>query len=212
MKQVKLGIIGIGNMGSCHVKFIGELKNCRLTAVCDLNPAAFDRIDESVRKNLALYTSSEEFFDKADVDAVILSVPHYFHVDLAIEAMKHGKHFIVEKPISVDKHEAMRLIEAAKDYPQLFKSAMFNQRTVPAHRKIKQMIDSGELGTLRRINWIITDWFRTQSYYDSGDWRASWRGEGGGVLLNQCPHQLDLMQWLFGMPKRVRGFAALGKY
>ena len=154
----------------------------------------------------------EEFLNHPELEAVLVAVPHYDHPDLAIAAMEHGKHVIVEKPIAVHKAEAERLIAAAKKYPELVKSAMFNQRTLAVHRKLKQLIDSGELGTIRRINWTNTNWFRTQRYYDSGDWRATWSGEGGGVLLNQCPHQLDLFQWLFGMPEAVWAYAAIGKY
>ncbi|MBQ9788773.1 MAG: Gfo/Idh/MocA family oxidoreductase [Lentisphaeria bacterium] len=212
MDYVKIGVIGIGNMGSSHVKFIGEMKNGKVTAVCDINPDAFKRIDEKVRANIACFTNSDEFFAKADVDLVIIAVPHYDHVDLAIKAMEAGKHIIVEKPISVHKLEAERLIAEAKKYPNLKKSLMFNQRIIPAHQKIKKLIDNGELGKITRVNWIITDWFRSQKYYDSGDWRASWRGEGGGVLINQCPHQLDLMQWFFGLPCKVRAAVKFGKY
>lgn len=209
MDQVKIGIIGVGNMGSAHVVSIGQLSNAKLTALCDINPEKLKKYDP---EKIQLFTDTGKFFKEADIDAVIIAVPHYFHVSLAIEAMNHGKHVITEKPISVHKKLALELIEAAKKHPELKLAAMFNQRTIGAHKKIKQLIDSGELGEIRRINWIITDWFRTQAYYDSGDWRASWRGEGGGVLLNQCPHQLDLMQWFFGMPKKVTAIAALGKF
>ena len=212
MEKVKFGIIGIGNMGSAHVVKINNEKNCELTAVCDIDPEAFNRINEGIRSRLQLFTDPEKFLKEAEIDAVMISVPHYSHPDLAILAMRQGKHVIVEKPIAVHKAEAERMIAEAKKYPELKKSAMFNQRTIPAHKKIKQMIDSGELGKIMRVNWIITDWFRSQCYYDSGDWRASWRGEGGGVLLNQCPHQLDLMQWFFGMPCKVRATAKFGKY
>ena len=212
MEKVKFGIIGIGNMGSAHVVNINNLKNCELTAVCDIDPEAFNRINEGIRSRLQLFTDPEKFLKEAEIDAVMISVPHYSHPDLAILAMRQGKHVIVEKPIAVHKAEAERMIAEAKKYPELKKSAMFNQRTIPAHKKIKQMIDSGELGKIMRVNWIITDWFRSLCYYDSGDWRASWRGEGGGVLLNQCPHQLDLMQWFFGMPCKVRATAKFGKY
>ena len=212
MDQVRFGIVGIGNMGSSHVRFIGEMENAKLTAVCDIDPRAFDRIAPATREKIRCFTDLETFLAEGDIDAVIVAVPHYFHPDIAIRAMECGKHIVVEKPIAVHKREALRLIAEAAKHPGLVKSLMFNQRTLPAHRKIKQMIDSGELGRITRVNWIITDWFRSQYYYDSGDWRASWRGEGGGVLLNQCPHQLDLMQWFFGMPVRVRAAVKLGKY
>mgnify|MGYP001021836938 CR=1 FL=1 len=209
---IRFGIIGIGNMGSSHVRNIEALGNAELTAVCDLNPDAFLRIAPATRQKLKFYTDPDLFLAGEEMDAIIIAVPHYAHPDLAIQAMKHGKHIIVEKPIAVHKAEAKRLLQAAADYPHLKKTAMFNQRAMPIHRKLKELIDRGALGRINRVNWIITDWFRSQCYYDSGDWRASWRGEGGGVLLNQCPHQLDLMQWFFGMPVLVRAAAKLGKF
>ena len=212
MEKVKFGIVGIGNMGSSHVRSIGTMTNAELTAVCDTNPDAFSRIDSETRAKINCYTDLEKFLSEADIDAVIVAVPHYDHPSIAIAAMRHGKHVIVEKPITVHKKLALELLEESAKHPELVRALMLNQRTIPAHMKIKHLIDSGELGKITRVNWIITDWFRTQSYYDSGDWRASWRGEGGGVLLNQCPHQLDLMQWFFGMPERVRATAKFGKY
>ena len=209
MNKVKLGIIGLGNMGSAHVNSIGQIKNAELTALCDINPAKLKRYEG---KGYQLFSDNEEFFRKADIDAVVIAVPHYFHIPLTLRALECGKHVLTEKPVSVHKKLAEQLLEAAEKYPNLKLAAMFNQRTLPPHKKIKQLIDSGELGKIRRVNWIITDWFRTQHYYDSGDWRASWRGEGGGVLLNQCPHQLDLMQWFFGMPVKVTAIASIGKY
>ncbi len=210
--KVNFAIIGIGNMGTSHAMMMEKIGNAELIAVCDKNEKAFDRLPAEIREKVKCYTSTDELFKDENVEAVLIAVPHYFHVELALEAMKHGKHVIVEKPISVHKKEAQRLVDAIKDYPDLVISAMFNQRTLPAHRKLKQLIDSGELGRINRVNWIITNWFRTQRYYDSGDWRATWAGEGGGVLLNQCPHQLDLMQWLFGMPELVSAQVKIGKY
>ena len=211
-KQVKIGVIGAGNMGGSHVFSAFELPNTKLAAVCDIDQATLDRIRPDIKEGVQLFTNTEDFFAQADVEAVIISVPHYDHVPLAIEALRHGKHILVEKPISVDKKAAMELLAEAEKYPELVKCLMFCQRTIPAHEKIKKIIDDGDLGQLKRINWIVTDWYRSQYYYDSGDWRASWRGEGGGVLLNQCPHQLDLLQWFFGMPQKVHAWASLGKY
>ncbi|MBE6364514.1 MAG: Gfo/Idh/MocA family oxidoreductase [Lentisphaerae bacterium] len=210
--KVNFGIIGCGNMGSAHAQMMQKIGNVELVAVCDINEKAFERIPADIRSKIKCYTDVNEFFAHDGLQAVLIAVPHYFHVDLAIAAMEHGKHIIVEKPISVHKAEAQRLIDAAEKYPELVRSAMFNQRTLPAHRKLKALIDGGELGKINRVNWIITDWFRTQRYYDSGDWRATWAGEGGGVLLNQCPHQLDLMQWLFGLPELVSAQVKIGKY
>ena len=210
--KVGFGVVGVGVMGSSHVVSLGMLPNTELVAVCDINPEAFQRIDGDVRSKIRCCTDLRDFLNTPGLEAVLVSVPHYFHPDIAIAAMESGKHVIVEKPIAVHKAEAERLLAAAAKHPELVKSAMFNQRTIPAHRKLKQLIDSGELGRIFRVNWIITDWFRSQMYYDSGDWRATWSGEGGGVLLNQCPHQLDLMQWFFGMPKLVSARVSIGKY
>ncbi|MBR2435112.1 MAG: Gfo/Idh/MocA family oxidoreductase, partial [Lentisphaeria bacterium] len=210
MEKVRFGIIGLGNMGSGHVNFINQLPQCELTAVCDWKEEKLKH--PGLGDNVKRYTDDDEFFADADFDALLVAVPHYQHVELALRAMALGKHVLIEKPVSVQKKTALQLLDAVKKYPDLKLGAMFNQRTIPAHIKVKSMIDSGELGTIRRVNWIITNWFRTQAYYDSGDWRASWRGEGGGVLLNQCPHQLDLMQWFFGLPERVTSIISIGKY
>ena len=212
MKPVKIGVIGIGNMGSYHANHVNGVKGAELVAVCDTNPKAFERVDEALRSKVKCFTSSKEFFAKSGAELVMIAVPHYDHPDLAIAAMQHGMHFILEKPICVHKAEAERLLAACKKYPKLVKSAMFNQRTRHVYQKIKDLIDNGDLGKLQRVNWIITDWFRAQGYYDSGDWRASWAGEGGGVLTNQCPHQLDLMTWFFGMPKLVDAHIFIAKY
>jgi len=210
--KVSYGIIGVGSMGSAHSNFIFNSSECELKALCDIDPQAQNRLAPSIRESVKFYTDEDEFFADENIEAVLIAVPHYFHVDLAIKAMQHNKHIIVEKPIAVHKLDAERLLREAEKYPHLVKSAMFCQRTLPAHIKLNQLIDQNELGRIQRINWVVTNWFRTQYYYDSGDWRASWRGEGGGVLLNQCPHQLDLMQWLFGMPNYVSAAVKLVKY
>ena len=150
-EKVKFGIIGIGNMGTGHAEMMENIKNVELVAVCDIKPAAFDHLPQNIREKVVCYTDTEEFFKHEGLEAVLIAVPHYFHVDLAIAAMKHGKHFIVEKPISVHKAEAQRLIDEAAKYPHLVRSAMFNQRTLPAHRKLKAMIDNGEKTAYRPV-------------------------------------------------------------
>ena len=150
-------------------------------------------------------------FRSGKIDAVLIATHHYAHTDIGIAALKAGLHVLVEKPISVEKADALKLIAAHRDRKQVF-AAMFNQRTDPYYRKLRHLVTTGELGRIQRINWIITDWFRTEAYYAQGGWRATWAGEGGGVLLNQCPHNLDLFQWIFGMPAKVRGFCQLGRH
>lgn len=208
-KKVKIGIIGVGNMGSSHINFIKALNNCEVSAICDLKQSVLDRYKDSP---FAKFQNSADFFEHADMDAVIISTPHDSHVPFALEAFRRGKHMIVEKPVGVQKRDAEILNDAIAKHPDIKCAAMFCQRTIPAHIKLKKLIDSGELGRIQRINWIVTTWFRSQTYYNSGDWRASWRGEGGGVLLNQCPHHLDLWQWFFGMPKNMRANLYFGKY
>lgn len=143
---------------------------------------------------------------------VIIAVPHYSHTPITIQAFENGVHVLCEKPIAVTKSDAQKMIDAHAKHPELRFGLVFQQRTNEAHKKIKKLIEGGEFGKIVRVNWIVTDWFRSQSYYDSGTWRATWAGEGGGVLLNQCPHHLDLFQWFFGLPVKVRSSVSIGKY
>jgi predicted dehydrogenase len=212
--KLKMAVVGVGNMGRLHARDVHDLANTELVAVCDIKQ---DRAD-----GVAVQYGVEAFYDYRDllagagVEGLLIATPHYDHTPISITALERGVHVLVEKPIAVHAKDARSMIhayETAKaSYPDLVFAAMFMQRTYGHYLKIKDLIDSGELGKLVRTTWIITDWFRTQIYYDSGDWRATWAGEGGGVLLNQCPHNLDLYQWLVGLPDRVTGFAQIGKY
>ncbi|MDD5707185.1 MAG: Gfo/Idh/MocA family oxidoreductase [Kiritimatiellae bacterium] len=208
MKQVRLGVVGVGGMGNVHARSVlaGNVDRMRLTAICDTEAARMAEFPAGV----ARFEASRDLIASADVDAVLVATPHYFHTTVGIEALKHGKHLLVEKPISVHKADCERLIAAHRESGLVF-AAMFNQRTDPYYRKLRELIRGGELGEITRVNWIITNWYRTQAYYNSGGWRATWKGEGGGVLLNQCPHNLDLLQWLCGMPVRLRAFCGFGK-
>ena len=208
MKSVRLGIIGIGAMGSVHAQSImeGKVPRCELTAVCDPKPERMKRFSSA-----EAFHSAEELLLTSKTDAVLIATPHYSHTTIGIQALESGRHLLVEKPISVHKADAERLIAAHRSSDQVF-AGMFNQRTDPYFQKLHALVKSGELGAIRRVSWTITNWFRTEAYYQSSDWRATWEGEGGGVLLNQCPHNLDLFQWIFGMPARVRAFCNFGRY
>lgn len=208
MEKVRIGVIGIGGMGSAHTRAIfgGKVKGLEVTAVADADSARLKQFPDAKGFNDPI-----QLMESGLVDAVLIATPHYDHKTLGIAALERGLHTLVEKPISVHKADCEKLIAAHKD-PKVVFSAMFNVRMDLRYKKLKQLVDSGELGKINRINWIVTNWFRTEYYYGSGGWRATWAGEGGGVLLNQCPHQLDLMQWLFGMPKKVRAFCHLGKF
>ncbi len=207
MKTIRFGVIGLGSMGGIHAQQLaqGLVPRATLAAVADTEA------DLSAYAPAKLFTDSADLIRSGEVDAVLVATPHYSHTSIGIDALQQGLHLLVEKPISVHKADCERLIAAHTDKKQVF-AAMFNQRTDPHYTRLHHLIQSGELGEIRRINWIITNWFRSQAYYNSGGWRATWGGEGGGVLINQCPHNLDLLQWLFGLPKSIRAFASLGRY
>lgn len=208
MDRVRMGIIGLGIQGGYHVALFreGKIKRAEVTAVCDIAP---DKL--APHSSYKQFASSEAMIRSGEVDAVLIATPHYDHTTIGIDALQHGIHTLVEKPISVHVADAERLIAAHTDEKVIF-AAMFNQRTDPKYIKAKRLVEAGELGEIRRVQWTITDWFRPEAYYASGGWRATWRGEGGGVLLNQCPHNLDLLQWICGMPVKVLAFCRFGKY
>ena len=213
MSKLRMGIIGVGNIGTGHVENIlaGMCPEIVLTAAADRRESRRAWIRDHL-PGIPVFNEGEELIASGACDAVMVCVPHYQHPPLAISAMRHGLHVMVEKPAGVYTLQVREMNEEAALHPDLTFGLMYNQRTNCVYRKLKQMIDSGELGDLKRVSWLITDWYRTQQYYDSGAWRATWAGEGGGVLLNQCPHQLDLLQWLCGLPVRVRAFCHIGKW
>lgn len=212
MNEVKVGIIGVGNMGSAHLNCIaeGNIKGMKVTAICDLDESKLKRVQEKY-KFIHCFLSVDDFLNQADITAVIIAVPHLLHADFAIKALKKDKHILVEKPIDITVTKANLLNQEAIKSGKVF-SVMFNQRTNSLYKKARELVQKGELGDLKRTIWIITNWYRTDSYYKSGGWRASWLGEGGGVLLNQAPHNLDLWQWICGMPTSIRGFCETAKY
>jgi predicted dehydrogenase len=213
MNKVRIGIIGIGNMGSSHAKYLvnNEVPGAVLTAVCDTSSERLKWAKESLLEDIKSYETPEALMASGEVDAILIATPHYDHPALAMEGFRHGLHVLIEKPAGVYTKQVRKMNEAANKSDKVF-GIMYNQRTNPLYQKLKDLIQSGELGEIKRTIWIITNWYRSQSYYNSGGWRATWAGEGGGVLLNQDPHQLDLWQWTCGMPKRVRAFCSFGKY
>lgn len=213
MNKVRIGIIGIGGMGTSHAKNLmaGKIPNAELTAVCDIKADRLEWAKQSYGDKVKLFDHADAFFNSKEFDAVLIATPHYDHPGLAIQSLNSGYHTLIEKPAGVYTKAVREMNEVALQSDKVF-GIMYNQRTNPVYQKLKDLIDSGELGELKRSIWIITNWYRPQSYYDAGGWRATWSGEGGGVLLNQDPHQLDLWQWMCGMPKRVRAFMSFGKY
>lgn len=214
MDKVRFGVIGAGNMGSQHCKWLaeGEIKDAVLAAVADTNPAKLAAQKEKWGDAVAYFSTADELFASGLCDAAIVATPHYFHPPLVIQGLQAGLHMLSEKPAGVYTKQVKEMNEAAQKSDKLF-AIMFNQRTNTTFQKMQQLIAAGELGEIKRTSMIITNWYRPQSYYDSGAWRATWAGEGGGVLYNQAPHNLDLFQWITGMmPSRVRAFCHFGKW
>jgi len=213
MDTVRVGIIGLGGMGSNHAGYLsrGEIPGARLAAVCDVEPARLQNVSEKYGEDVQAFDSADALFEAKCIDAVIVATPHYFHPPLVTQALERGYHAMSEKPAGVYTKQVRQMNEVATKSDRVF-GVMFNQRTRGDHQKLKELVESGELGEIKRTIYIINDWFRAQSYYDSGGWRATWAGEGGGVLANQCPHNLDLWQWICGMPERIRAFCHFGKY
>jgi len=212
MDRVRFGIIGVGNIGSVHARYLlaGQVKEARLCAVCDNDLTRHDASRALVCEQVELFSDARDMLESGLIDAVIVATPHYAHPELSMLAMRHGIHTLCEKPAGVYTAQVREMNQCAAECDVVF-GIMYNQRPNPLYQKVKDLIDSGELGEIRRSTWIITNWYRSQSYYNSGGWRATWKGEGGGVLLNQDPHQLDLWQWLVGMPVRVRAFCQFGQ-
>ncbi|WP_085993642.1 Gfo/Idh/MocA family protein [Oceanobacillus senegalensis] len=204
MSKVRLGIIGFGAQGGAYAGFIseGRVKNMEIGAICDTDPEKKKEAEEKY-PNVPFYNNYIDMLESGDVDAVVTTVPHYLHPEMGIEALKRDVHVLGEKPAGVYTKQVKELNEFAQSKPELTFAIMFNQRTNELYQKVKEIIDNGEIGNIRRTNWIITTWWRPQGYYDQSAWRATWEGEGGGVLVNQAPHQLDLLQWIAGMPKKV---------
>lgn len=212
MTEIRVGIIGMGNMGKAHATTIanGEIEGLKLTAVCDIVAEKCDSF-KSEYQDIKTFINYAEMLESSLCDAIIVAVPHKLHALISSQALLKEHHVLVEKPVDISASLARELNETAKMSGKVF-CIMFNQRTNPLFRKAKEIVSNGELGKIKRSVWICTNWYRTQSYYDSGDWRATWSGEGGGVLLNQAPHQLDLWQWICGMPTSVTAFCDVAKY
>ncbi len=214
-EKVKLGIIGIGNQGSTYARRLARenwVPDIQLVAIADINPDRIAWARENVSSDIAYFDDALAMLDSGLLDACVVSVPHYDHPKYVIECLRRGIHVLCEKPAGVYTEQVREMNAEAEKHPETVFAMMFNQRTNCVYRKMRELIQSGRYGRVRRANWLITNWYRSQYYYDSGDWRATWSGEGGGVLLNQCPHQLDLWQWILGLPKKVQSFMHYGQW
>ncbi len=208
MSKVKIGIVGIGKQGgNLYCKILTKLKflvpNAELVAVCDILEERREWAKKTLPKTIKVFEDYNEMFASGLIDTVFVVTPHYFHPEIAIAGFKAGLNVLCDKPAGVYTAQVDEMIAEAEKHPNQLFGMMFNQRTNPLYIKAKEIIASGELGELKRIVWIITNWYRPQAYYNQGGWRGTWWGEGGGVLTNQCPHQLDLFTWLAGLPVSV---------
>ncbi|MFW5799096.1 MAG: Gfo/Idh/MocA family protein [Planctomycetota bacterium] len=208
MDNVKVAVIGAGGIGIVHTECVDACPGAELVAVVDADLERAQALAE--RFDCVAYGSDEQLLAEADVEAVTIATPHYYHTPIACRCLDAGKHVLTEKPIAVHVNDARKMAAAAERNPGCTFAAMFNYRTQPLWKKIRQLVVEGQLGALQRVNWTVTTWFRNQVYFDSGAWRGTWRGEGGGALLNQCPHNLDMLVWLCGMPEAVQAYCLLG--
>ena len=219
MKKVRYGVVGVGNQGSGYAGHFlrGSIENGELTAICDLKPSRMEQLldifkDKPEAKNVRCFTDYKEMLSSGLCDAVLVVTPHYAHPEITSAFLERGVHVLCDKPAGVYTKQVREMNEMAEKSSARF-AMMFNQRTKAVYRKMREIIQEGGIGELQRVNWIITDWYRTRAYYQNGDWRATWKGEGGGVLINQCPHQIDLVQWILGeMPVSVHGFCQYGRW
>jgi predicted dehydrogenase len=211
MTSIRLGLIGLGNIGRHHATYLleGRVPRCELVAVCAPTAA---KLEPYAARGLKTFTDADALIRSGTLDAVLIATPHYQHTRLGIAALEAGLHVMVEKPISAHKADAERLLACAARHPKRVLGGMFQLRVEPRYAKLRALLGAGELGRIQRVTWINTDWFRTEAYYASGGWRATWKGEGGGVLLNQCLHNLDVLSWLLGQPTRLRGFCQFGQW
>ncbi|MBQ8823455.1 MAG: Gfo/Idh/MocA family oxidoreductase [Lachnospiraceae bacterium] len=217
--MIRVGIIGMGNMGSKYARMIydGDVPGMEIGAITRIKPERLEELPELTKHQVPIYASAQELFQAVEkgslrLDAVLVVTPHKAHEEQVRRALELGLHVLCDKPSGVFVSQARRMNEVAEIHPELVFGMVFNQRMNPAFRKMKEIVESKVYGGLKRVNWVITDWYRPNAYYDSVAWRGTWEGDGGGILLNQCPHNLDLLQWICGMPVRVQAFCKEGKY
>ena len=212
MAVLKIGVIGVGNIGLANaLKIQRQIPHANVTAICDKNTECLKIASKELGSEVSQFENLEDLINKQIIDAVYIATPHKYHCDTAIRCFKAGLHVLMEKPAGVYTQEVRDMNKVAADSGKVF-SIMFNQRTDPVYWRLRELLQAKRLGLLKRINWIATEWYRSQAYFAQGGWRATWAGEGGGVLINQAVHQLDLWQWIFGMPDRLRAFCYFGKY
>ncbi|HEX6044652.1 MAG TPA: DegT/DnrJ/EryC1/StrS family aminotransferase [Pyrinomonadaceae bacterium] len=198
-KRIRFGVIGLGTMGQEHARVIRANPLLALAAGTDAQPSTGRKVAADL--GAKWFDSAEDMVRSGEVDAVVIATPHWQHADIAVSALRAGLHVLCEKPLSVTVAQSDEVLQAAEQSRGMF-VVVHQKRFEPAYLYVKQLLDSGELGQLYRASMIESAW-RSEAYYQSSPWRGTWRGEGGGVLLNQAPHILDRYAWLCGMPETV---------
>ena len=216
--MIKTAVIGVGNMGSKYASLIqnGFIQGMELSAITRVRGTYRDMLLPSIEAGIPVYETADELFEAVEsqelaIDAVVIATPHYVHEELAVRAFQNGLHVLCDKPSGVYSRQARNMEDEAEKSGKVF-SMVFNQRTLPIHKQLHELVHSGKYGALKRVNWVVTDWYRPEQYYTSSSWHATWDKDGGGILLNQCPHNLDLLQWICGMPLSVQGFCIEGHF
>ncbi|MBO6242322.1 MAG: Gfo/Idh/MocA family oxidoreductase [Butyrivibrio sp.] len=216
--MIKTAVIGVGNMGSKYAAILQDklIDGMELAALTRVRDPYRSLLQNSIDSGVSVFESADALFDAVErghikIDAVIIATPHYAHEKFAVRAFKNGLHVLCDKPSGVYSRQARLMEEAADNSGKVF-SMVFNQRTLPVYKQLKAIVSGGRYGALKRVNWVVTDWYRPEQYYKSSSWHATWDKDGGGVLLNQCPHNLDLLQWICGNPARVQGFCHEGRF
>lgn len=202
---MRFGVVGYGNIGQAHVATLtgDAVERARLTGVVSGS-------DTPLPPGVTRYATLEDMLSADATDVVLIATPTMTHPNLGMAALAAGRHLVMEKPVAMSALQARRLIEAVPDGVQA--AVMLNQRYHPVYREIKNIVSAGDLGRVVRFNWIMTGWYRPDVYFLVSSWRGTWPGEGGGALLNQCIHNLDVLQWVLGLPESVVADVRFGKF
>lgn len=216
--MIRTAIIGVGNMGSKYASLIqdNQISGMQLCALTRVKGTYRELLRPAIDAGVPVFDSADALLTAVEagelcLDAVVIATPHYSHEEIALRAFRNGLHVLCDKPSGVYSRQARVMEDAAAETGRVF-GMIFNQRTQPIYIKLHELLQSGRYGKLKRVNWIVTDWYRPEAYYDECTWRGTWDLDGGGILLNQCPHNLDILQWICGMPVRVQGFCQEGRY
>lgn len=214
MEKIRMAVIGIGIMGKKYAKMIreGMISGMRLGAVCCRSQENIQWAKAQLGEEIPVFENTKQLFESSDLfDACLIVTPHKLHPEMIMQALDAGKHVFCDKPIGISMKQCQGIREKL-DQSGLVFAMMFHQRMYPKYERIHTLLENGTLGQIRRIMVENSRYYRTWYYHKSGSWRSSWKGEGGGALLNQGQHLLDIWQWLFGMPDSLYAMIPYGKY